>query len=152
MFSGGWWGILWFTAKLWMFMFVFVWLRGSLPRTRYDQFMRFGWKFLIPVTLLWVVLVAFIRGAQNGWFGDNVVTIAGRNFPVPILIAARRRRRRGRGWTSARMWDAAAAGPPKVGRLADTRPTVRSRTARDPCRRATRPVVNRTKVDGRPTA
>ena len=68
-------------------MFVFVWLRGSLPRMRYDQFMRFGWKFLIPVTLLWVVLVAFIRGAQNGWFGDNAVTIAGRNFPVAILIA-----------------------------------------------------------------
>src|SRR6476620_5921883 len=87
MFSGGWWGVLWFTAKMWAFMFVFVWLRGSLPRTRYDQFMRFGWKFLIPVTLLWVVLVAFIRGAQNGWFGDNVVTIAGRNFPVPILVA-----------------------------------------------------------------
>ena len=87
MFSGGWWGVLWFTVKMWAFMFVFVWLRGSLPRTRYDQFMRFGWKFLIPVTLLWVVLVAFIRGAQNGWFGDNAVTIAGRNFPVPILVA-----------------------------------------------------------------
>ena len=52
-------------------MFFFVWLRGSLPRVRYDQFMRFGWKFLIPVTLLWVVAVAFIRGAQLSFFGDN---------------------------------------------------------------------------------
>ncbi len=87
MFSGGWWGVLWFTAKLWSFMFFFVWLRGSLPRVRYDQFMRFGWKFLIPVTLVWVVVVSFIRGSQNGWFGDSVVTIVGRNFPTVTLAA-----------------------------------------------------------------
>jgi NADH-quinone oxidoreductase subunit H len=71
MFNQGWWGLLWFVVKLWTFMFFFVWLRGSLPRVRYDQFMRFGWKFLIPVTLLWVVAVAFIRGAQLAFFGDN---------------------------------------------------------------------------------
>lgn len=85
MFNEGWWGLLWFTVKLWMFMFVFVWLRGSLPRTRYDQFMRFGWKFLIPATLAWVVLVAFFRGAQNGWFGDAALEVAGRRFPVSSL-------------------------------------------------------------------
>jgi NADH-quinone oxidoreductase subunit H len=78
MFNAGWWGLLWFTIKLWMFMFVFVWLRGSLPRVRYDQFMRFGWKFLIPITLAWVVAVAFIRGAQLGFLGDSKLTIAGR--------------------------------------------------------------------------
>jgi NADH-quinone oxidoreductase subunit H len=71
MFNQGWWGLLWFVIKLWSFMFFFVWLRGSLPRVRYDQFMRFGWKFLIPVTLLWVVSVAFIRGAQLAFFGDS---------------------------------------------------------------------------------
>jgi len=71
MFNQGWWGLLWFVIKLWGFMFFFVWLRGSLPRVRYDQFMRFGWKFLIPVTLLWVVSVAFIHGAQLAFFGEN---------------------------------------------------------------------------------
>ncbi|OFE15126.1 NADH-quinone oxidoreductase subunit H [Humibacillus sp. DSM 29435] len=78
MFNGGWWGLLWFTGKMWSFLFVFVWLRGSLPRTRYDQFMRFGWKFLIPITLAWVVAVAFIRGAQLGFLGDSRIQLFGR--------------------------------------------------------------------------
>jgi NADH-quinone oxidoreductase subunit H len=98
MFNQGWWGLLWFVIKLWSFMFFFVWLRGSLPRVRYDQFMRFGWRFLIPVTLLWVVAVAFIRGAQLGFFGENtgmaplivVVVVAVIVLPAVWILVGRR--------------------------------------------------------------
>ena len=46
---------LWLILKIWLLMFVFVWIRGSLLRFRYDQFMKFGWKVLIPFGLAWVV-------------------------------------------------------------------------------------------------
>jgi NADH-quinone oxidoreductase subunit H len=61
----GWWPMLWFTAKLWVLLFVFVWLRGTLPRLRYDQFMKLGWKILIPVSMVWLMLVATVRALRN---------------------------------------------------------------------------------------
>ena len=57
----GYWPLLWFFSKVLLFVFFFVWLRGSLPRLRYDQFMALGWKVLIPVSLAWIVAVATIR-------------------------------------------------------------------------------------------
>ncbi len=64
----GYWPLLWFFGKVLFFIFIFIWLRGSLPRLRYDQFMRFGWKFLIPGALAWIVAVATLRLArQEGW-------------------------------------------------------------------------------------
>ena len=55
--NSGWWPLLWFLAKVVLGIFVFVWLRGTLPRLRYDQFMAFGWKFLVPFALLWILLI-----------------------------------------------------------------------------------------------
>jgi NADH-quinone oxidoreductase subunit H len=57
----GYWPLLWFFGKVLFFIFIFIWLRGSLPRLRYDQFMAFGWKRLIPISLVWIIAVATIR-------------------------------------------------------------------------------------------
>lgn len=53
-----WLGPVWFVLKVQLLISVFVWLRGTLPRLRYDQFMGFGWKVLIEVSLVWIVLIA----------------------------------------------------------------------------------------------
>ncbi len=57
----GYWPFLWFMGKVLFFVFLFIWLRGTLPRLRYDQFMAFGWKWLIPGSIVWIVAVAAIR-------------------------------------------------------------------------------------------
>ena len=72
--DSGYWGFLWFVVKVLVVLFIFVWLRGTLPRLRYDQFMRFGWRWLIPISLVWTLMIAIVRlGQREGWF-------AGRGF------------------------------------------------------------------------
>lgn len=63
LFLGGWRGpwlppVVWFLAKLSLFIFLFIWLRGTLPRFRYDQLMQFGWKVLLPVALVNIMVTA----------------------------------------------------------------------------------------------
>jgi NADH-quinone oxidoreductase subunit H len=61
----GWWPVLWWLIKVEIFIFIFIWLRGTLPRYRYDQFMKFGWTMLIPISIVWIVIVAIARQLRN---------------------------------------------------------------------------------------
>ena len=78
----GWCPLLWFVAKVWTFLFVFMWLRATLPRLRYDQFMALGWKLLIPVSLAWIMTVAvtkWLRMHGSGpWTTTAVMVLLGR--------------------------------------------------------------------------
>ncbi|WP_055693307.1 NADH-quinone oxidoreductase subunit NuoH [Streptomyces prasinopilosus] len=65
----GWWPMLWFVVKVQLLLFMFVWLRGTLPRVRYDQLMKLGWKVLIPVSLVWLMAVATVRALRNEGYG-----------------------------------------------------------------------------------
>ena len=62
-------GVHWFVAKLVFFMFLFLWLRATFPRYRYDQIMRLGWKVFIPLTIVWIVVVGIaIMVGLPPWF------------------------------------------------------------------------------------
>jgi len=93
--NSGWWPVLWFLAKVFLFLFFFIWLRGSLPRIRYDQLMKLGWKVLIPGALAWTLIVATMRVWRRDGGSVAVYVVAGAIVAVLLLLV----------WT----WDLSAA-------------------------------------------
>ena len=77
-------GLIWFSLKLFVFLFIFVWTRATVPRFRYDQLMRIGWTALIPLALGWLLLLAAVNiGRDEGW---NMVAVVG--VSLVVLVAA----------------------------------------------------------------
>ena len=105
-------------------MFVFVWLRGTLPRIRYDQFMSIGWKVLIPVSLVWIVLVGAVRVLRNAegfsttevllWVGIPLAIVLIAAVAWPAKVPRRRRGRRARRRAARRSSRTRVAGGPVV--------------------------------------
>jgi NADH-quinone oxidoreductase subunit H len=85
-FDNGWWPVLWFLLKVAGFMFFFLWLRGSLPRIRYDQLMRLGWKVLIPSALAWTLIVATARVYRQQGGSPGVYIIGGGIIVVLLAL------------------------------------------------------------------
>jgi NADH-quinone oxidoreductase subunit H len=69
-----WMPIIWFLAKVMVFLFIYVWFRAALPRLRYDQLMTIGWKYLIPLSLAWLLIVAGFL--VDGWWGGGIAVAA----------------------------------------------------------------------------
>ena len=81
--SSGWLQFVAFLLKTMIFLFLFIWLRGTLPRLRYDQFMRLGWKVLVPGSLLWILTIFAIRTWRNSEGGDLTALL----FVIGIVLA-----------------------------------------------------------------
>jgi NADH-quinone oxidoreductase subunit H len=84
--DSGYWPLLWFFGKVLFFIYVFIWLRGTLPRLRYDQFMHFGWKRLIPISLLWTVAVATLQAIKNNGGVDTQYLIGGIGVLAALFV------------------------------------------------------------------
>jgi NADH-quinone oxidoreductase subunit H len=57
--------VFWFVAKVFAFLFLYIWVRGTVPRFRYDQLMRFGWKFLLPLAIANIVFTSLVYALHS---------------------------------------------------------------------------------------
>lgn len=79
-------GTIWFILKTLVFMYIYVWFRGTLPRLRYDQLMNLGWKLLIPVALGWFLLLAGLRVYRDD--ANQLQVFLGAGVGFVVLAAA----------------------------------------------------------------
>jgi NADH-quinone oxidoreductase subunit H len=96
LFLGGWrgpifpffrpiWPVIWFMGKLSVMVFLFIWVRATLPRFRYDKLMRFGWKILIPVSVVWVMVTALMVVLPQYFSRSTLAAATGLVFAVLFL-------------------------------------------------------------------
>ena len=78
------WGLVWFVLKLFLFLFMYVWFRATLPRLRYDQLMDLGWKLLIPLSFGWLLLL-FATRLMNDWGWSRAKIIGGAGASLAVL-------------------------------------------------------------------
>jgi NADH-quinone oxidoreductase subunit H len=81
------WGMVWFFAKLFIFLFTYVWFRATLPRFRYDQLMDLGWKVLIPVAFGWLLVIAALNVARDRGLSTPKVIASGAGVFAALVVA-----------------------------------------------------------------
>jgi NADH-quinone oxidoreductase subunit H len=92
------WPVVWFLLKVSIFIFIYIWARASLPRLRYDQLMDLGWRYLIPIAVLWLGVTAVITVAGDEGWNRAVITPAAAGGAIVIygiLYAAMPKRNAG---------------------------------------------------------
>jgi len=102
--NSGWWPVLWFLIKVFILLFCYIWLRGTLPRVRYDQLMAIGWKILIPVSIVWILLTATVRAWRQDTHNTIPYVVGGVVLVIIIVLASM--------WDSAAQQRAARHAPP----------------------------------------
>jgi NADH-quinone oxidoreductase subunit H len=83
--ANGWLQFVAFLIKTFIFLFVFIWLRGTLPRMRYDQFMRLGWKVLVPASLVWILAIFAVRAFRSSG-GSTASLMIGIGIALAVLL------------------------------------------------------------------